>query len=54
MKVSCAGILSSTWYGNTALPQCMLCINGLEAVAYTAFVKTLNWSTVTFINEGME
>jgi hypothetical protein len=26
-KVSCAGILSSACYGNTALPQCMLCVN---------------------------
>jgi hypothetical protein len=31
IKVSCAVLLSSAWYGNIALPQFMLCINRLRA-----------------------
>jgi hypothetical protein len=33
VKISCTGLLSSVWYRNIALPQCMLCINRLEPVA---------------------
>jgi hypothetical protein len=28
IEVSCAVLISSAWYGNTALPQCVLCVNG--------------------------
>jgi hypothetical protein len=31
IEVSCAGFVASDWYGNTAQPQCMLCINRLRA-----------------------
>jgi hypothetical protein len=47
LRVSCAVLLSSAWYGNTALPQRTLYINLLLVWLCTAFVKTL----YTFRNE---
>jgi hypothetical protein len=41
IKVSCAGLLSSAWYGNTALPQCMLRINGLRASCWFDCIQPL-------------
>jgi hypothetical protein len=41
IKVSCSCLLSSTWSGNTALPQCMLCINRLRASCWFGCVQPL-------------
>jgi hypothetical protein len=41
LKVSFAGFLSKAWYKNTALPQCMLCINRLTASCWFACLQPL-------------
>jgi hypothetical protein len=40
-KVSCAGRLSSIWYGNIVQPQCMLCINWLRASCWFDCIQRL-------------
>jgi hypothetical protein len=40
-QAPCAGLLSRASYGNTALPQCMLCINRLRASCWLHCVQPL-------------
>jgi hypothetical protein len=51
--------LSSVWYGNIALSQCMLCINRLRVSCWFDDVdyircRSLQWNTVTFSSEDLE
>jgi hypothetical protein len=41
IKLSCAGLLSSAWYGNTELPQYIQCINRLRARCWFGCVQPL-------------
>jgi hypothetical protein len=41
IEVFWAGLLSSAWYGNIALAQCMLCINQLRASCWFDYIQPL-------------
>jgi hypothetical protein len=47
IKVSCAGLLWGAWYGNTALPQCTLCVNRLRANYYVDVYSLCKRTVIT-------